>query len=87
MSHIGILHPGEMGISIAAAAVNNGHHVYWLSQGRSEQTRGRATKFRLIKRQSLVHFCQSCDVIISICPPHAAEEIAQAVSETGFNGL
>ena len=39
MSKIGILHPGEMGVSIAASAVNSGHEVYWVSMGRSEQTR------------------------------------------------
>lgn len=29
MTKIGILHPGEMGISVAASAINNGHQVYW----------------------------------------------------------
>ena len=37
MSNIGILHPGEMGISIAASAINNGHQVYWMSGGRSDK--------------------------------------------------
>lgn len=87
MTNIGILHPGEMGISIAASAINNGHRVYWLSQGRSEQTRGRATRFHLIELQSLSQFCQSCDVIISVSPPHAAEDIARAVGEASFKGL
>ncbi|MFN8387940.1 MAG: hypothetical protein U0V48_00690 [Anaerolineales bacterium] len=27
-----ILHPGEMGVSIAASAVNNGHEVCWVSE-------------------------------------------------------
>jgi hypothetical protein len=35
---VGILHPGEMGISIAASAQNSGHTVYWVSEGRSPQT-------------------------------------------------
>ncbi len=30
---IGILHPGEMGVSIAASAKNGGHSVYWASDG------------------------------------------------------
>ena len=37
MSKIGILHPGEMGISIAASAINNGHQAYWMSLGRSDK--------------------------------------------------
>ena len=32
---IGILHPGAMGISLAATALNGGHDVYWASEGRS----------------------------------------------------
>ena len=42
MKKIGILHPGEMGISIAASAQNNGHQVYWVSNGRSQKTKSRA---------------------------------------------
>ncbi len=38
MAKIGILHPGEMGISIAASATNSGHEVYWASESRSNKT-------------------------------------------------
>lgn len=30
MTKIGILHPGEMGILIAATAINGGHQVFWM---------------------------------------------------------
>jgi 3-hydroxyisobutyrate dehydrogenase-like beta-hydroxyacid dehydrogenase len=86
MSNIGILHPGEMGISIAASAMNNGHQVYWMSGGRSDKTRVRAEKQGLIEIKSLVKFCQTCDFIVSICPPHAAEEIARSVINAEFKG-
>jgi 3-hydroxyisobutyrate dehydrogenase-like beta-hydroxyacid dehydrogenase len=86
MSKIGILHPGEMGISIASAAIRNGHEVYWMSEGRSEKTRARAEKHNLISTNSLVEFCQTCEFIFSICPPHAAEEIAQSVIGAKFEG-
>lgn len=86
MTKIGILHPGEMGISIAASAIKNGHPVYWLSEGRGGNTRARAQKYHLIEIQSLVEFCQTCETIISVCPPHAAEEVAQSVLEASFNG-
>lgn len=36
---------------------------------------------------SLVQFCQMCETIISVCPPHAAEAVAQSVCESGFRGL
>ena len=87
MRKIGILHPGEMGISIAASAINIGHQVYWLSEGRSNKTRARAERYDLGEIDSLFQFCQTCEVIISICPPHAAEEIARSVSEARFRGL
>jgi 3-hydroxyisobutyrate dehydrogenase-like beta-hydroxyacid dehydrogenase len=86
MSKIGILHPGEMGISIAASAISTGHQVYWLSKGRSNKTRARTERYELVEIDSLLQFCQTCEVIISICPPHAAEEVARSVSEAGFRG-
>ena len=87
MTKIGILHPGEMGISIAASAIQNGHQVYWMSEGRSEKTRVRAERYKLIEFGSLSQFCETCGIIISICPPHPAEEIATSVMEVGFRGL
>lgn len=87
MSKIGILHPGEMGISIAASAINNGHQVFWMSQSRSDKTRARAEKYDLVEIDSLFRFCQICEMIISVCPPHVAEEVAKSVLEAGFQGL
>jgi 3-hydroxyisobutyrate dehydrogenase-like beta-hydroxyacid dehydrogenase len=85
--HIGILHPGEMGISVAASAQNSGHSVYWVSAGRSPQTRARAQKHALVETASLAELCQVCTILISVCPPHAAEELADRVLETGFQGV
>ena len=87
MSTIGILHPGEMGISVAVSAVNSGHQVYWASEGRSEKTRSRAENHGLVEVNSLAEICRTCDIILSVCPPHAAENVARAVIETGFKGL
>jgi 3-hydroxyisobutyrate dehydrogenase-like beta-hydroxyacid dehydrogenase len=87
MSKIGILHPGEMGVSIAASAGNSGHQVYWVSSGRSDKTRLRAEKHHLIACESLLQLCQTCEIIMSICPPDAAENVAQSVIEAGFKGL
>jgi len=87
MKKIGILHPGEMGVSIAASAINNGHEVYWSSEGRSNKTRARAENFNLVETDSQPQLCQTCEVIISVCPPHAAEEVATSVREAGFKGF
>jgi 3-hydroxyisobutyrate dehydrogenase-like beta-hydroxyacid dehydrogenase len=87
MSSIGILHPGEMGVSIAASAINSGHTVYWVGQGRSQKTRARAEQWKLIELDSITELCQTCETILSVCPPHAAEEVADSVAAAGFQGL
>ena len=87
MSKVGILHPGEMGISVAASAMNSGHEVYWTSEGRSEKTRARARNHKLEEIDSLINLCEKCEIILSVCPPHAAEELAQSVIDTGYKGL
>jgi 3-hydroxyisobutyrate dehydrogenase-like beta-hydroxyacid dehydrogenase len=84
---IGILHPGAMGISIAASAQNSGHQVHWASEGRGSATQERAAKFGLHDVRALAELCSECPILISVCPPHAAEDVANRVRETGFNGL
>jgi 3-hydroxyisobutyrate dehydrogenase-like beta-hydroxyacid dehydrogenase len=86
MTKIGILHPGEMGVSIAASAVNSGHQVYWVADSRSDKTRLRAEKSNLIDVGSLLQLCQISEIIFSICPPHSAEDVAKPVVEQGFKG-
>lgn len=85
--NVGILHPGQMGISIAASAQDSGYEVYWVSEGRSTQTRERAKKYNLNDANSLADLCETCSFIICVCPPHAAEQVAIEVSEHGFHGL
>jgi 3-hydroxyisobutyrate dehydrogenase-like beta-hydroxyacid dehydrogenase len=84
---IGILHPGEMGISIAASAKNSGCEVYWTSEGRSASTRERAAKFELHEARTLAELCRQCPIVVSVCPPHAAETLAHEVLRAGFHGL
>jgi 3-hydroxyisobutyrate dehydrogenase-like beta-hydroxyacid dehydrogenase len=84
---IGILHPGAMGISIAASAQNSGQAVYWASEGRSPATRERAAQHGLREAQTLAELCATCSIIVSVCPPHAAEEVAGDVVQAGFAGL
>lgn len=85
--YIGILHPGEMGVSVAASARNSGHAVYWSSEGRSPETRRRAEEQKLIEAATLAELCRSCSILISVCPPHAAEEVAGQVLAQSFAGL
>ena len=84
---VGILHPGNMGISIAASAKNSGCQVYWASEGRSAQSHDRARRFGLHDAGTVADLCLVCSILISVCPPHAAEEVAEQVLAHGFSGL
>jgi 3-hydroxyisobutyrate dehydrogenase-like beta-hydroxyacid dehydrogenase len=85
--NLGFLHPGEMGVSIAASAQNSGHNVFWASEGRSPETCQRARAHAVVDVYSLKALCQSCSIIVSVCPPHAAEEVARQVLECSFQGV
>src|SRR2546427_9654004 len=85
--HIGILHPGAMGISIAASAQNSGHQVYWASEGRGCTTQERAAKFGLRDVRTLAALCAECPILISVCPPHVADDGARSHRQAAFNGL
>lgn len=84
---IGVLHPGAMGVSLAASAKNTGHTVYWASDGRSQATHDRAESQNLIDTHTLQGLCEICDAIVCICPPAAAETVARDVVAHGFQGL
>ena len=64
-----------------------GRRVIWTSQGRSSATRARAEANRLVDVGTLQRLCGDADVILSICPPHAAEDVATRVRGAGFIGL
>lgn len=87
MTSIGILHPGAMGSSVAASAQNSGNTVYWASEGRSPQSVERATRIGLSDAHSLAGICETCSVILSVCPPASAEAQANDVLALGFKGL
>ena len=87
MAAIGILNPGAMGTSIAASARSAGHDVIWASAGRSAATRQRAAESDLRAVESLEQLCAACEIILCICPPHAAAAVADAVIAVGFSGL
>jgi 3-hydroxyisobutyrate dehydrogenase-like beta-hydroxyacid dehydrogenase len=83
MATVGLLHPGEMGAAVGGSLIPLGHEVLWDPAGRSRATTGRALAAglsgvgfdRLIARSS---------VIFSICPPHAALDIARQVAAAGY---
>ena len=75
-----------MGVSVAASAIHSGHEVYWVSEGRGQKTSQRAKEKHLLDVGTLEQFCLNVDIILSVCPPHAAEAVARSVVEQGFKG-
>lgn len=82
---IGILHPGEMGAAVGRSLVDGGHEVVWVGEGRSEQTRRRAAEAGLRPAGGLSDLKARCRFIFSICPPHAAVEVARELHD--FSGV
>lgn len=84
---LGLLHPGEMGASVAAAARAAGHRVLWTSPGRSAATAARAAAAGLEDAGDLGALVGRSDLVLSVCPPHAALDVAAAVAAAGFRGV
>jgi 3-hydroxyisobutyrate dehydrogenase-like beta-hydroxyacid dehydrogenase len=84
---IAMLHPGEMGAAIGADLVAKGHRVLWDSSGRSAASRRRAESCGLEDAETLARALQSADIVFSVCPPHAAMELARSVAACGFKGI
>ncbi|HTU86963.1 MAG TPA: DUF1932 domain-containing protein [Solirubrobacteraceae bacterium] len=75
---IGLLHPGEMGAAIGGMLVERGQEVVWLPHGRSEETAQRAARAGLTPVEDI----RVAEVILSVCPPHAALDVARSVQGT-----
>ncbi|MFF3402158.1 DUF1932 domain-containing protein [Streptomyces sp. NPDC002659] len=87
MTVLGILHPGSMGAGVAAQARRRGTEVLWCPAGRSTASRERAQRFALTPVADLKEMTDRADVILSICPPAHAQEVAAQVAAHAFSGL
>ncbi len=86
MATIGLLHPGEMGAAVGGCLVSVGHEVLWDPAGRSRASTGRALAAGLtgVKFDALI---KRSSVILSVCPPHAALDVAGQVAGAGYAGI
>jgi 3-hydroxyisobutyrate dehydrogenase-like beta-hydroxyacid dehydrogenase len=87
MTTIGLLHPGEMGSMIGAAVRSAGSRVLWAGEGRSAATHERAGEAGLEDVGSVAALLGASDVVLSVCPPHAAGELAKQVATLRFGGI
>jgi 3-hydroxyisobutyrate dehydrogenase-like beta-hydroxyacid dehydrogenase len=75
-----------MGAAVGAVLRRQGHEVLWVSEGRSAATAARAAEANLEDAGSVAKLVQRCDVVLSICPPHAAADVARLVGSS-FDGV
>ena len=81
---VGLLFPGEMGAAIGAAARAE---VVWASEGRSRATAERARRAGLVDVGAVAELVASSEVVLSVCPPALAEDVASRVFQLGFGGI
>ena len=84
---VALLHPGNMGVTIGAAAATSGARVVWASRERSKATQERAHRAGLVDVENFADAVRTSDLLLSVCPPHAALELARRVAEHKFNGI
>jgi len=82
---VGLLNPGEMGAAVGQCLTARGYPVLWASYGRSERTAERAKAAGLDDVGTARELAAQASVILSVCPPHAALDVAWAVH--GFTGV
>lgn len=79
---IGLLHPGVMGAAVGSALKPVASAVIWAAAGRSITTSKRAELADLVGVPDLAELARRSDVIISVCPPDAALDVAEQVATT-----
>ena len=83
---VGLLHPGEMGAAVGQCLTAAGHRVLWVPDGRSAASATRAAAAGLTAASGgLAGLVREADVIVSVCPPHAALGVARQAA--GFGGV
>ncbi|GGP40298.1 DUF1932 domain-containing protein [Streptomyces abikoensis] len=86
VSTVGLLHPGSMGAAFAAQLRSQGIPVLWCRTGRSNASRQRADCAGIEAVDDLGGLLRRVDVVLSLCPPEAAEDVAAQVGAFGFRG-
>lgn len=84
---IGLLHPGAMGSAVGASAVAAGAHVLWVSEDRSAASRARAEAAGFEDVHWLNGLVNQSRIILSICPPESAVEVAESVRMLGYERI
>ena len=84
---IGLMHPGSMGAAVGASCVAAGAEVLWVGEGRSDATTARAEAAGFVDAGWLNSLVNRSELIVSICPPEAAADVADEVVMLGYRRL
>ena len=76
---------GPLGAAIGSVLRERGHTVLWASSGRSAATARRAGGGGLLDVRRAAELVARSEVLVSVCPPHAAAEVADSVA--GYAGV
>ena len=82
-----LLHPGARGAKVGGQATRTGTRVLYVPAGRSPASLQRAREAGLEPAESLESALAASDFVLSVCPPHAAEDVAREVLGHPFRGL
>jgi len=74
-----------MGAAVGQCLTGRGYTVLWASEGRSDRTAERAKAAGLDDAGTARELAAQAGVILSVCPPHSALDVAWAVH--GFTGV
>jgi 3-hydroxyisobutyrate dehydrogenase-like beta-hydroxyacid dehydrogenase len=75
-----------MGTAVGAALRSEGVDVLWASEGRSPETRSRADEAGLRDVVAVDTLVRESEIVLCVCPPHAAADVAHRVAGVGFGG-
>ena len=76
-----------MGAVVGAALRAGGARVLWASDGRSSATRARAERAGLEDARTVAAVVAASEIVLSVCPPESALDVARDVVSRKFTGL
>lgn len=85
--NIGILHPGDMGVTLSIPLQKAGHDTMWPSICRSENTKQKATLFNIKDVVGINTLLQECPIVFVICKNGGPVEIADIICNHNYKGI
>jgi 3-hydroxyisobutyrate dehydrogenase-like beta-hydroxyacid dehydrogenase len=76
-----------MGAALATQLRQGRRTVLWASSGRGDDTIRRAEDANLRDACTVEELAESSELILCVCPPHAALGVAGSVATSGFTGI